>query len=117
MRIGGRDTTQDFIQQRVSLRDDYTRFVQWNGAHAIKGGVVLSFLRYDVTKFQVGNPVFELRQRRELRVSLPGAVRRRQSRSQHRQPAVRLLRPGRLDRRRRGSRSTPACGGTTSRTC
>ena len=62
MRIGGRDTTQDFIQTRFSLRDDYTRFVQWNGTHTLKGGVVLSFLRYEVAKFLTGNPVFNFRQ-------------------------------------------------------
>jgi outer membrane receptor protein involved in Fe transport len=61
LRIGGRDTTQDFVQRRISLRDDYTRFAQWHGSHALKGGAVLSFLRYDVTKFQVGNPVFNFR--------------------------------------------------------
>ncbi len=62
MRIGGRDTTQDFIQTRVSLRDDFTRFVQWKGAHTLKAGVVASFLRYEVAKFFNGNPVFEFRQ-------------------------------------------------------
>jgi outer membrane receptor protein involved in Fe transport len=62
MRIGGRDTTQDFIQTRVSLRDDYTRFLTWNGGHTLKGGLVLSFLRYEVSKLFNGNPVFELRQ-------------------------------------------------------
>jgi hypothetical protein len=61
MRIGGRDTTQDFIQTRVSLRDDYTRFAHWNGSHTLKGGVVLSFLRYEVAKFLTGNPLFEYR--------------------------------------------------------
>jgi len=61
MRIGGRDTTQDFIQTRVSLRDDYTRFVQWNGAHTLKAGAVLSFLKYEVSKLFNGNPVFQFR--------------------------------------------------------
>jgi outer membrane receptor protein involved in Fe transport len=61
MRIGGRDTTQDFIQTRVSLRDDYTRFVQWRGSHTMKGGVVASFLRYEVSKLFTANPIFELR--------------------------------------------------------
>ena len=37
MRIGGRDTTQDFIQTRLSLRDDYTRFMSWNGTHTRQG--------------------------------------------------------------------------------
>jgi hypothetical protein len=62
MRIGGRDTIQDFIQTRASLRDDYTRFFQWNGSHTVKSGLVLSFLRYEVSKLLVGNPVFEFRQ-------------------------------------------------------
>jgi len=62
IRIGGRDTTQDFIQRRFSLRDDYTRYATWNGAHTLKGGAVLSFLRYDVTKRLNGNPVFRFRQ-------------------------------------------------------
>jgi hypothetical protein len=62
LRIGGRDTTQDFVQRRVSLRDDYTRFAKWNGSHTLKGGAVLSFLRYDVTKLLNGNPVFRFRQ-------------------------------------------------------
>jgi hypothetical protein len=61
MRIGGRDTTQDFIQTRFALRDDYTRFAHWNGSHTLKGGVVLSFLRYEVSKLLTGNPLFELR--------------------------------------------------------
>ena len=62
MRIGGRDTTQDFMQTRTSLRDDYTRFKQWHGSHVIKTGIVFSFLEYQVVKFQIGNPLFELRQ-------------------------------------------------------
>jgi hypothetical protein len=62
LRIGGRDTTQDFIQTRLSLRDDYTRFAHWNGAHTFKSGVVFSFLKYDVTKLLNGNPVFRFRQ-------------------------------------------------------
>ncbi len=62
LRIGGRDTTQDFIQTRTSLRDDYSRFLAWNGAHTVKAGAVVSFLRYDVTKLFTGNPVFRFRQ-------------------------------------------------------
>ena len=61
MRIGGRDTTQDFIQTRISLRDDYTRFGQWRGTHNLKSGVVLSFLKYDVSKLFNANPLFEFR--------------------------------------------------------
>jgi hypothetical protein len=61
IRAGGRDTTQRFVQQRVSLRNDLSRFFNWNGSHAAKAGVVASFLDYDVTKLQFGNPVFRFR--------------------------------------------------------
>jgi Carboxypeptidase regulatory-like domain/TonB dependent receptor len=61
MRIGGRDTTQDFIQSRASLRDDFTQFLSWHGTHTVKAGGVLSFLTYDVTKLLTGNPLFEFR--------------------------------------------------------
>jgi outer membrane receptor protein involved in Fe transport len=62
LRIGGRDTTQDFVQTRASLRDDYTRYLSWNGTQAVKIGGVLSVLRYDVSKLFFGNPVFRFRQ-------------------------------------------------------
>jgi outer membrane receptor protein involved in Fe transport len=61
LRIGGRDTTQDFVQQRTSLRNDYTRFGTWNGNHTMKAGAVLSFLKYDATKLLNGNPLFQFR--------------------------------------------------------
>jgi len=61
IRVGGRDTTQTFVQTRVSLRDDFTRFAKWRGNHVVKGGVVLSLLDYEVTKLQNGNPVFQFR--------------------------------------------------------
>ena len=61
IRAGGQDTTQDFTQKRVSLRDDYTRFLNWNGTHSVKAGGVLSFLGYDVSKQLFGNPVFRFR--------------------------------------------------------
>ena len=61
IRAGGRDTTQDFRQQRTSVRDDYTRFAKWRGSHAIKAGSVLSFLNYDAVKLLNGNPVFRFR--------------------------------------------------------
>ncbi len=61
IRAGGRDTTQDFVQQRTSLRDDFSQFLSWNGQHTLKSGVVLSFLQYDVSKQLNGNPVFRFR--------------------------------------------------------
>jgi outer membrane receptor protein involved in Fe transport len=61
IRIGGRDTTQDFVQERLALRDDYTHFYTWRGTHSVKSGLVFSFLNYDVTKLLTGNPVFRFR--------------------------------------------------------
>ncbi len=61
MRLGGRDTNQRIVQQRLALRDDVTRFASWRGTHALKGGVVLSVNDYDVSKNFAGNPVFRYR--------------------------------------------------------
>jgi hypothetical protein len=44
LRIGGRDTDQHIVQQRISLRDDYSRFPTWNGRHSIKLGGVASYV-------------------------------------------------------------------------
>ncbi len=61
MRVGGRDTNQLIVQQRLALRDDVTRFVKWRGSHGLKGGAILSFNSYDVSKNLTGNPVFRYR--------------------------------------------------------
>lgn len=61
LRVGGADTEQLFVQDRLSLRNDLSRFAQWNGSHVIKGGIVLSRMSYDVTKFFTANPVFRFR--------------------------------------------------------
>ncbi len=61
LRIGGRDTEQDIIQQRVSIRDDYSRFFKWHGSHNAKVGAVLSLADYDVSKEFTGNPIFTYR--------------------------------------------------------
>lgn len=58
VRIGGADTEQLFIQRRLSLRDDFTKFA---GKHGLKGGIVWSDLGYEVTKFFNANPVFRFR--------------------------------------------------------
>src|SRR5438552_5501125 len=61
-RIGGRDTPQNFTQDRLSLRNDYTHSgLQWNGAHVLKFGANVDFLRYHVVKQLLGNPVFHFR--------------------------------------------------------
>lgn len=62
LRIGGKDTDQDFRQNRVGLRDDISRAVSFlGGDHALKGGAGVDFLKYSGTKWFVGNPVFNYR--------------------------------------------------------
>ena len=61
LRIGGRDTEQFIVQERVSLRDDFSRFLKWRGNHTAKAGGIVSFLNYDVRKLFNGNPVFVYR--------------------------------------------------------
>lgn len=58
LRIGGRDTNQNMVQQRISLRDDYTRFVKWRGSHTAKAGGIVSYADYDVSTELNGNPLF-----------------------------------------------------------
>lgn len=56
LRVGGRSTSQDFLQERLSLRDDFT-YIGLPG-HSIKAGINLDFLSYDVQKYQDGNPTY-----------------------------------------------------------
>ena len=61
-RIGGKDTPQNFTQDRLSLRNDFTHSgLQWNGSHVLKFGANVDFLRYHVVKQLLGNPVFHFR--------------------------------------------------------
>jgi carboxypeptidase family protein/TonB-dependent receptor-like protein len=61
LRIGGRDTEQFIVQQRVSIRDDFSQFLKWRGNHTAKAGGIVSFLDYDVRKLFNGNPLFVYR--------------------------------------------------------
>ena len=62
MRIGGKDSDQDFQQNRFSLRDDISRGgISFGGDHAFKGGVGVDFLSYNGTKFFDSNPFFNFR--------------------------------------------------------
>ena len=61
LRIGGRDTEQFMVQQRVSVRDDFSQFLKWYGSHTTKLGGIVSFADYDFTKLFNGNPVFAYR--------------------------------------------------------
>ncbi len=59
IRIGARSTEQEFVQDRLALRNDlsYTG-LEWAGWHVIKGGVNVDFLNYEVAKRFDGNPTF-----------------------------------------------------------
>jgi hypothetical protein len=63
LRIGGKDTDQDFKQNRLGFRDDISRggvsFL--GGDHALKAGAGVDFLSYTGTKFFDGNPIFDYR--------------------------------------------------------
>jgi hypothetical protein len=62
LRVGGKDTEQNFKQNRISLRNDITRGgIQLAGDHVFKGGVNVDFLAYDGVKYFFGNPVYKYR--------------------------------------------------------
>jgi outer membrane receptor protein involved in Fe transport len=62
IRVGGRETQQDFTQDRISLRNDLTFFVKnASGDHTFKTGAVISAMDYKVRKLFAGNPVFNFR--------------------------------------------------------
>jgi len=62
VRIGGKDTQQDFDQRRISLRNDITRGgVQLAGDHVFKLGGNVDFLNYRAGKYFSANPVFRYR--------------------------------------------------------
>ncbi len=59
IRLGGKDTYQDFTQKRYELRNDLTYSgLKWMGEHSVKGGAYLGFLQYHVIKGLFFNPVF-----------------------------------------------------------
>ncbi|MGK2935016.1 MAG: TonB-dependent receptor [Gemmatimonadaceae bacterium] len=62
LRVGGKDTEQNFRQNRISLRNDVTRGgIQLAGDHVFKGGANIDFLSYRGIKDFTGNPVFNFR--------------------------------------------------------
>jgi carboxypeptidase family protein len=52
---GGNSSKQDFVQDRLSFRNDITRVA---GEHVFKGGGNFDFLTYDVNKLLDQNPTF-----------------------------------------------------------
>jgi Carboxypeptidase regulatory-like domain/TonB dependent receptor-like, beta-barrel len=62
VRIGGNSDTQDFHQKRFAIREDFSLLgLQAAGDHIVKFGGVVNFSKYDVSKTQRGNPLFEFR--------------------------------------------------------
>ena len=59
--VGGKDATQNFEQDRISIRDDVSWMMDWRGAHNLKGGVSANWLDYSVTKQTFENGLFEFR--------------------------------------------------------
>jgi outer membrane receptor protein involved in Fe transport len=58
-RIGGNAGSQDFDQRRIELRDDYNfATLKMAGDHNFQVGGDIDFMKYNVTKFQNGNPTF-----------------------------------------------------------
>jgi Carboxypeptidase regulatory-like domain len=59
IQLGSRNGNQDFKQDRVAIRDDFTYFLNnAAGRHAIKAGVIANLVRYDVMKTFGGDGTF-----------------------------------------------------------
>ena len=58
---GGKDSSQNFKQDKIALRDDVSYALDWRGAHNLKGGVSYNWLDYEVTKTLFENGLFEYR--------------------------------------------------------
>lgn len=59
--VGGKDATQDFQQDRIGVRDDFTYALSWHGEHALKAGAGYNHADYKVEKRLFDNPLFEFR--------------------------------------------------------
>jgi hypothetical protein len=64
VRVGGKEASQSWVQDRVSLRNDVTRAgIQFAGDHAFKMGGSMDFLGYSAEKnFFFDAPIYRLRQ-------------------------------------------------------
>ncbi|MBK6406823.1 MAG: TonB-dependent receptor [Holophagales bacterium] len=71
MRIGSKDSQQNFTQKRFAFRDDATLLnLQWAGEHVVKAGVAVDFMDYTAIKEINVNPLYSYRA--DLYVSTPG---------------------------------------------
>jgi hypothetical protein len=56
--VGGKDSSQDFKQERIALRDDFTYLL---GNHTLKGGLNYNHMMYDIRKRLWYNPTYNYR--------------------------------------------------------
>ncbi|MCR4341501.1 MAG: TonB-dependent receptor [Gemmatimonadaceae bacterium] len=62
LQVGGKDTEQNFRQNRIALRNDVTRGgIQFAGDHVFKAGANIDFMWYRGIKDFNGNPRFNFR--------------------------------------------------------
>jgi outer membrane receptor for ferrienterochelin and colicin len=59
--VGGKDSSQDYKQDRIGLRDDVSYVTNWMGQHVLKAGVGLNSMKYNVENRLNGNPTFNFR--------------------------------------------------------
>lgn len=59
--LGGRDTIQNITQERYGVRDVLSYVFTAAGSHVAKGGVDLTWAKYDYDNGQNANPVFNFR--------------------------------------------------------
>ncbi len=59
--VGGKDSTQDFKQDKIGLRDDVSYALDWRGTHTLKAGVSVNWMDYKVVKQSFENGLFEFR--------------------------------------------------------
>jgi outer membrane receptor protein involved in Fe transport len=59
--VGGKDATQDFVQDKIGLRDDVSWALSWRGDHTVKAGAGINWLDYEITKNTFENALFEFR--------------------------------------------------------
>lgn len=61
LEVGSKDSTQDFRQDKIGLRDDFTVSTEWHGAQVLKTGLSINWLDYEVTKELFPDGLFEFR--------------------------------------------------------
>jgi hypothetical protein len=61
LEIGGKESTQDIVQDSIALRDDVTTYFEGWGSHTLKAGVFVAEKDYKFSKWNDANPTFNFR--------------------------------------------------------